>query len=429
MNQFDDVFKKKLNEEQSFDGRKQSWFKVNKNLHAYELGSGVSQTALTLWKVLGLVAMLSVIALVWDRQHIIQENKLLKSVNRQLETTPKLRESASFEPPTTQQLPLDYASYSQQQVKKKEAENQLLRGGRYAYQTALSAQSRMYSVVDSNTVSAVLPHSIKAAQESKEPVLSSVQVLATAHDSALVLMELPLLHLDSVVTSVVDKLDATTLTTIDLAPVPVVKPVRPVDKPWRVGVRAIVGFALPKERGVSAIFGQGMGVSYRVIKNLSLIAAVDFLKFDLNTDSIPRHFADVAPPPPLGPNYPPLKNIASNRVLNQYSLGLSYTLPLARQWSTSINLSHNWSYLPSRLVSYRFQKNPPHGGPSHQEDEYLTLPTPKHWVSNIWKMGIGLHFETPAWAFGVLGDYSKSIKQNKPTLEAVYGRVEAMYKF
>ena len=439
MNQFDDIFKKKLNEDQLYDNRKGSWLEIDKRLNAYQLGSGGTKSVLKLWQVLSLLAVFSAVALFWERQHILRENQELKIKNQHLEATRVSGDAASLEQSTTH-LPFQGGiAMSHQPVTAQANKNSALRSVSAVPSTSNPMEASAYLSSGERIGSTPLPHPITASDAINATV--TLNLAKVKLDTSLVVSESVVTDTGLVVTenvvnadsfdtiSVLEKPDTVALAAPDPAAEPIQQPVKSQPKKWRLGVRVLVGVDLPKEHGVSAMRGQGIGLARQIIPNLSATASADFLKFDLSTDSIPHNFADAAPPPPPGPNFRKLKNVASNQLIHQYSLGLSYSLPLAKRWSSSFNLAHTWAYRPSRLVSYRFEKEPPHGGPTHQEDEFLSVPIPKKWISAIWKMGVGFHFETPDWSLGVIGDYSRSLKQNRPTLEAAYVRAEALYKF
>ncbi len=471
MSQFDDFFNKKLNEEQSFAGQKRSWTQLNRDLHLLEKGTGIGAKSLLMWKALSIVAILISVALVWERQRLVKAQEKSDLVVTQLQEklqaqSPLVVQPAVKQPVETGASPIsaptekpsaattarsNETSYSNNVdvspkstrntrqtpakansfPKSNDPEHAMVALSNPIASPGLRPQSNDSSthsisgkplVADPNdpgNAAAMLPTSINPAlnplEITTDTTQSSIKVAAPKTDSAAI--------------KTVEKPDSVSTKPMAEAPTPVIDPVHKKTMRWNVGVRLIAGFPQPKQQGVSMIQGQGLSVSYRFWHNFSLTTAAEFLKFEVNADSIPKHCSDIKlPPHGQGHHFAELKNVTSSREIRQYNIGLNYTQPLIGRLNASCSFAHTWAFLPSRLVSLRFEEL--HGpGPGGPDEEYQVRQTPEKWVSNVWRLGVGLQYETSRWIFGVRGDYAKHLNNSSPTVDATFASAEVLYKF
>ncbi|MBL7808716.1 MAG: hypothetical protein JNN28_12925, partial [Saprospiraceae bacterium] len=67
--------------------------------------------------------------------------------------------------------------------------------------------------------------------------------------------------------------------------------------------------------------------------------------------------------------------------------------------------------------------------PHPEEDRYTAEKFPGKWLSNRWRMGLGLEKELPNWTFGLWTDYSRDFSAATPSFNALYLRASAQYRF
>jgi hypothetical protein len=463
MNQFDELFGNKLNDEQSFGGQKRSWTQLNHDLNAFEVGSSVAAKSLALWKAVSVVAILSSVALLWERQHLVRENDRLKAIPAQQQNTMPARQDMASIPENTlknsnNNVPVQTAQSTQEQhptenlsdvppkfnrssssqsvfaktnpstVSTPKAEQGQIPGAALPY-PAFAGDVKLNAVAAEGAKSSVAADTLNKSLSVNN--LNVKAALAPTVDTPMIATNTDSAAVDTLLNKIAVNPDSTQQSPIVNA-APVIEQVHSRNKRWLAGVRLSIGQPLPKEKGLSMVKSQGLGLAFRVWNGFSVTAFADFMQFDVNSDSMPQHYCAVKlPPPSPGHHYFDLENVSSNQVMQQYNLGLRYTVKLFGPWRLSANAAHTWVHQPSRFASLRFEEMQPHGGGPgwHPDDEYLTIQSTKTWTSNIWRMGFGVHFETMRWSFGINGDYAKKIGDTQPSFETAYASAEIMYKF
>jgi hypothetical protein len=471
MSQFDDFFNKKLNEEQSFAGQKRSWTQLNRDLQLLEKGTAIGARSLTLWKAVSIVAILISVALVWERQHLVDAQEKSNLVVTQLQeklqgqNTPVAQHavkqpenildrsiSAPMENPSAATATrsneilysnkvIDSAKSTRKprQIASKENDLPKLSNPDNAtvapsIQVTLPALHPQPNDSNSNSIAAKRPDvepnaPVNSSALSSIPIITTQEPVELTADTARFALKDSTVKVDSSAIKMIEKPDSSSSKPMAEASSPIIDPVHKKATRWNVGVRLIAGFPQPEQQGVSMIQGQGLSVSYRFWHNFSLTTAAEFLKFEVNADSIPKHCSDIKlPPHGQGHHFSELKNVTSSREIRQYNIGLNYTQPLIGRLNASCSVAHTWAFLPSRQVSLRFEEL--HGpGPGGPDEEYQVRQTPKKWVSNVWRLGVGLQYETSRWIFGARGDYAKHFNNSSPTVDATFASAEVLYKF
>lgn len=214
---------------------------------------------------------------------------------------------------------------------------------------------------------------------------------------------------------------------------PLVKPFKAYSR-LRAGAQVLAGIAVPQEKGVSALTGQGIQMEWRFWQGLSLLAGADWLRFDLNTTRfIPRfHPHHPNPDPHGGPGGPfpqnELVQVESTQRQRQLSLGLRYTLPVRFWVQPSLRVAHNWVRIAPQLISFKFEE-PQHGGPhGNPEPRYLVEKTETQRLDKVWRFGAGLERETERWVLSVGADYAKDFSSTDAMFDTVMFRAGLQYK-
>ncbi|HOY07719.1 MAG TPA: hypothetical protein PLO67_20055, partial [Saprospiraceae bacterium] len=78
MSDFDDLFREKLDEEQSFPQRSKNWKMVSKRLDAFDAGGLGHHSYLKYWKIATIAAAVTVGVLAWKLVAVQQENTRLQ---------------------------------------------------------------------------------------------------------------------------------------------------------------------------------------------------------------------------------------------------------------------------------------------------------------------------------------------------------------
>ena len=85
MSDFDNLFREKLDEEQSFPRRNKNWNMVSKRLDAFDAGGVSHHSYLTYWKIATLAAAIIIGVLAWKLVAVQQENARLKELSAKSE--------------------------------------------------------------------------------------------------------------------------------------------------------------------------------------------------------------------------------------------------------------------------------------------------------------------------------------------------------
>jgi len=60
--------------------------------------------------------------------------------------------------------------------------------------------------------------------------------------------------------------------------------------------------------------------------------------------------------------------------------------------------------------------------------EYTAEKYEAQWLSNQWRLGIGLEKDLQNWTFGLWADYSKDFSVDTPSFDALYLRAGVQYR-
>ena len=252
--------------------------------------------------------------------------------------------------------------------------------------------------------------------------------------------------LDSLV-ALVEKLKDSISTQAEIAQV--IKPVVSKSKRFSIGTQTVVGLVQPRQKGVSALRGQGITVEAKLLRGLFVQASLDWMRYEVCTPGFfpkfhPHH--DSLPEPPDGgwgggggggggPQHDSkLVRVESTPRQQHLGLGIKYELPVKFWAKPSLKLSHQWVHGSSTSITYKFEKDDPGGpgpnpDPHEHESKYTAEQFDNQWLSNQWRFGIGLEKTLPNWTFGLWADYSKDFTASTPSFDAVYFRAGAQYRF
>ncbi len=479
MSDLDDFFAKRLDEEASFPNRGKNWKQMSQRLDAFDSGAvqGNPQ-GLRGWQLATLVAVAAAGFLLWKTMTLQHDNKVLRQelaaiqaeqivLKDQLAAVEKRAAVVSAQEAinehdqniqsTATQAGTDSKAANptintEKSLNKKTPDKPASLAGvqaeklpeypskdfteKQSYPTVIEEKSKLPEAADLTENKTSAPDTA-AAQSSKiaqiTPALDSLKNAPPKADSLLVVEEKPQ---DSITTvsSVVQE----------------IKPVHTAKKRFRIGTQATIGFVQPKQKGVSALRGQGITVETKIFRSLWLTASVDWLHHEICTEEfVPKFYPhhDSLPKPHDngsgggggggggGWQHPAKLVLVESAPRQQhFGLGLRYELPVHFWVRPSLRVAHDWVHVSPTLITYKFEEDDP-GGPSpgpdpHDHDaEYTAEKFDAQWLNDQWRFGLGLEKDIPNWTFGLWADYSKDFSAATPSFDALYLRAGAQYRF
>lgn len=500
MSDFDDLFKNRLDEEASFPNRNKNWKQLSKRLEAFETGkTQVGKGHLRFWQLATGLSIAVAVLLVWKYQETTQENQTLRKERDLLQQevlkqspiaaaatenakTPVVKNTTNSE--DTHQASAIAANPSPSSetfaLPKKQALQPAVLSDKHLSTanepkptpgatpfkdlSSNSATQDPKGVTDKETANTSTVSNAEhqktgtgTAEEkaAENPIAQAQEPAQQGQDSQLppqavgkdtlaasvAKTEMPLAPVDS--TAVAEKAD-TTQEVVAQAPAsaPANKEIKPHHEHkmrFRAGIQGSVGWVQPKQKGVSALSGQGISFEARVLPGLWATTSVDWMQHEINTEEfVPKfhpHHDSLPQPPhqsnPGGPQQHPdkLVQVQSNPREQHYSLGLRYTLPLHFWVKPTVMVSHEWVHISPNLVTYQFEEDDPGMPQHHDEEKYTAEKFPAQWLSKQWHLGAGLEKEVSSWTFSAWAEYSKSFASTTPSYDALYLRLKAQYMF
>jgi hypothetical protein len=448
MQDFDDHFAERLDEEASFSGRSKNWKHLSKRLDAFEAGMAQSPgSALQWWKAAALLAIAVAGVLLWKTIESRQENRQLRTEIAILQQTKQAR------PPLNIPVPSNPTAAPSQ------AGAAIIYPEKKPEQTSSHPATARVSAVATRSASATTPAGRFNSDTTKTALAegSPLPGLATAPEIPLPAPTDAVSGPLAVETSADSGTPAITTdsATVKKAELPAdsmarlvqnapTRPVQSAPSRFSIGVRATLGMVMPSQPGVTALRGQGLHAEARIIPSLWAMVAFDWLHHEVATNEFaprfhPRH--DTIPRPPVPPGGgggphtgPKLILVESAPRQQQLSLGLRYELPVALWLKPSLRLSHTWVRVAPTLVTYKFEDNNPGGpggpgGPFPPKPAYTAEKFDAQWHQNQWRVGIGLERNITDWTFGLSADYSRDFSSATPHFDALYLRAGAQYRF
>lgn len=494
MSDFDDLFREKLDEEQSFPQRSKNWKMVSKRLDAFDAGGLGHHSYLKYWKIATIAAAVTIGVLAWKLVAVQQENARLQQQVEQIkyevdsaksevgsakpEDSAKPENSAKYEvgsaksevgkgkrtEPTrsvainrekSASKPAAYkpseqkvAGNNKQTVPPRQEDSPAKPGVKEIPSPAVTPQIEKVATaqpavvqpettarqdsgaVQKDSVAAVAGISTDQAQTSatqtpeKQDVKENIQSPPAAVDSAAVIN--PVVAPDKPVAALVQPDTAA----LAQKPAEMIKKQRSYSN-VRAGAQILGAFAMPAEKGVSMLQGQGVTAAWRFWKGFSLTAGADWMRFDVNTTTFIQRFHPHHNGPPQhggGPGQEDmLVNVESTQRQRQLSLGLQYDLPVHFWVRPTVQIAHSWVRIDPYLISYKFEEE--HGGPMHPpEIRYQVEKTDLQRLNQIWRVGLGLQRETPRWIFSAGADYLKDFAASDAMFNSVVVKAGLQYK-
>jgi hypothetical protein len=495
MSDIDKFFKDKLNEEQSFPRRNRNWKMVSKRLEAFDTGGQIRHTHVRYWQAISVAAAITVGILAWklvavqkqnnqlqEQVAVLQDNKPVAtgSANDTALATP-LHQNGSSQPETPARtntpksiLPTIapptkniYQNTENQLFENKSTKQTTTRKNDIAVSKTppaprqkpgrevsdspdvLNIKQPAESTAAATQVPAPLPESTQEAsgrlQKGDSTAISAAAPQDSTQQAGSIAQQAPApsatpdslaakkdppaaIEENSIALAALQKDTVSTARVL-----PLIKPLRTYSR-LRAGAQILTGIAVPQEKGVSALTGQGIQAEWRFWRSFSLLAGADWLRFDLNTTKFIQRFHPHHEHPDQhsgpGGQFPQdeLVQVESTQRQRQLSLGLRYTLPVHFWVRPSVRVAHNWVRIAPQLISFKFEE-PSHGGPhGNPEPHYLVEKTETQRLDKIWRFGAGLERETARWVFNVGADYAKDFSSTNAMFDTMVFRAGLQYK-
>jgi hypothetical protein len=490
MSKFDRIFADKLNEEQQFPGQDQNWNKMTGMLGAHELMLYGISKGLRMWKAIAAASITTVVGLGILTYQLKDQNKALQAALLQQQTTFQAiqtqmaqmqaaiianKQESFANQSSPQNLPLRHRDLNQISTQTNKPIEQIAQFDQTNTPTNITTlpatpgvstnnkDESAASIAGAGTRAEAVGVLVNHKNESSAAVTGAGTTAETGAqgNAALFYKENPvaaqeaLAQLQKIVDSfnVVKKaeliaeqhkrvpvcaflpsgLQAPKVQMPELpaladasARTPMVRTLHRHDR-VRVGIQTLVSSTLPKEKGVSYAFGNGVTAEVSPIRDLWVTASADWTHFDISADTVIKRFHFPNPPgPPSHQMDQELVHIDASPRQQQFTLGLRYRLPVRTWLRPTVRVAHMWTRVAPGVITYRFEDHHVDPGPNpHQHDpEYLAERTDAQFYGNTWKAGIGLEHETKRWVFGVYADYAQ--KNSYQTLSAQAG---VQYRF
>lgn len=452
MSDLDDILAKRLDDEGSFPNRGKNWKQMTKRLDAYDAGTVQgNRHGLRLWQAATLIALGIAGYLLWKNGAMQKENKVLHQEVAHLQT-----ERSSL------QGQLAGVGMSAQNMESMEASNPLWKSQAAKGSNPVKNQALFAPGTDLERNSFLRqpePQALGSASQSNSKDLLTSELATQAEllkstttpieapdlsdSSSVAAVELPATEIPSdTLHRTTEKKDApwveaspekdTIAALVGPTAPPPIKPNAVSENRFRIGAQATLGFAQPKQTGVSAIRGQGILAEARILRSIWVSASAEWLHHEVATKELVRRFhppRDSFPKPPEtgGPLPPPPPKLVLVESAPRYmvlGLGIRYELPIKFWLRPSVRIAHEWKRISPTLVTYKFEKMPNGPAPRH---EYTAEKYETQWLSNQWRFGIGLEKDLQNWTFGLWADYSKDFSVATPSFDALYLRAGVQY--
>lgn len=217
------------------------------------------------------------------------------------------------------------------------------------------------------------------------------------------------------------------------------RPYREKSGRFRLGIQGTVAVPAPLPTGISALKGVGTVVEYSPLRNVWLTASADWLAYQVDGNEYlpPQFFHEPQPKPdkPGGPNPPnqqtfDLLQVKGRQRMQFYNLGVRYALPVRFPLKPSVHLTHTWARFSPELFVFEFEDDKP-GGPNHHPSKkfMLSASAPEQTVSSLWRIGVGLEYETRDWVFRIGADWVENSAASKPMFDAALVQGSVLYNF
>lgn len=458
MSDFDKFFAKKLNEESQFPNKDKNWRTLSKRLDAFDAGATGTNSYLRYWQVAASAAVLTIVWLACKVTTVQNENIKLrrevvvlqeknKAAEQEVAQAHKLRTEAGTGVTTVGET----RTWGKDAIA---AEGVFVEEKKQKYGAAKSSYDKNNDRQHLAGAATERPGGSEANTSSPEVNEEKVaaggapyrlDTLTAPETDFTKLPNLPLLPADSIINTVIASQVKFTPKRLPLpqpedttstAASKIIEPARSPSR-FRMGVQVLAGTALPREKGVSPITGQGLTAEFALWRGLSVMALADWLRFDVATDEYHPRFhsnnPDNAPPPPPFPaSFHKLKKVECSQRQQHYGVGIKYALPVQFWLRPSVRITHTWVRVSPDLLSFKYEKKtffPPHGPFPLPPPKYIVTQGEARQLDNIWRFGAGLEYETQRWSFGLWADYSTNLAASDATFDALLLRAGVQYKF
>jgi len=446
MNNFDDFFEQKLNEEQQFPNSGANWGKLTQQLQSHDLVLHTVARKVLVWKIAAAAALIGTIAstaLLYQtrkenrqlEQTIAQYQQLEKVPSTPLAQIPAAPDTLSMAAPNAQQagasnqIPVrPYASKSADNAAKSLKKPELTPSGG----TATSSESKQtVPGRAANQEITAQTAALLAAQNQITQLQEQVDSLQKALTEAKASSVQPAIMATLAPLPVYDR---KTAQKPDRQPAAVayqpkqIQPFKSSDR-WRAGVQAQLGYVTPRTTGVSGLKGSGFNVAYSPVRNWWLTASADWLHFNIQTDTVLKRFR-LPDPPMMNPShhYDQLEEISSSQRQQQYALGVRYVVPLRARLRPTLRVAHVWTHVAPATVTFRFKDTNHPGGPHQNDPDYFFIKTAAHTFGNTWRFGAGLERSFGRWGLQFTADYAKQYTARTKANNVVYLNAGLQYR-
>lgn len=492
MENFDDFFKEKLNSEQPFGGRAESWAKLDKQLGAFDAGQltqpPTGLRALRFWQVAAAASVVGMIWLGWENVRLQRLNSGLKTEILAQKTPEDLEQKTIQVAPTqsvlgenqptnldqkeVEHLPKNQPGAAENLTGKKvfgekkngqqmpafsekttENEDRLFQKNK---NLSFQKNQKNQPIVFEKNNETMNDFDKKAFQENNNGASNfaanaEIARLTALADSlrAIVLLEN---QLDSV--AVFDKIEPKNAppvatqterkTTVESPTAPLVRPVHRPTR-FRIGVQAVASQDLKNMDKKSWAKGQGLSAEIALKKGLSVAATADWSTYSFESEKTPHHIRPVdttgfndhhgggnnGPGGGHKPNYE-LKKVEGTQRQQNFSVGLNYALPVDFVVRPVFRVGHNWTHRSQIVTSSRFEDKPDQGGPGGPNPDkpvVIAEKTPAAWDKNIWRFGLGLDYQRARWTAGLSADLNRDFGKKNTEPDALTLRAGIAYAF
>ncbi len=482
MENFDDLFRQKINEEQPFDGREKSWAQLDKQLGAFDAGQVVQpQTgfrAHRLWQFAAAASVIGMGWLGWENHQLGNENARLNSglsaeiIKPQTSAPPVLEETQTAFSEKNQPGEVENLGQSKNWDKKTESpsgenfvENST--GNKARIEPKIQQKSEPAQFQKNNKRQSIISKDSQISSDDfeKNQAIENIngativsKIAEMAHSTAeiarltaladslraIVLMEN---KLDSA--SVFEKIDPKTAgpiasqteRKISIDAKPIASMIRPVARPsrFKLGVQAVASQDLKNVDKKSWERGQGLAAEFYLKKGVSIAATADWGTYSFESEKAPRHVGpiDTMDFDPGGHgghgHHFELKKVSGLQREQNFSLGLNYALPVRFAVRPVVRVGHSWLHRSPISANFRFEDKPDQGGPGPGPgpDDPITVSktTPASWDSNTWRVGLGLDWQRNKWTAGFSADLSRDFGKTDFAPDALTLRAGVAYSF
>lgn len=460
MNNFDDFFEQKLNEEQQFPNSGANWGKLSQQLQSHDLIVHTVARKVLVWKIAAAAALIGTIASTALLYQTRKENKQLEHTIAQyqqlekmpstpLAQIPAAPDTLSMAAPNAQQavasnqIPVrPYASKSLAKAAKSLKTPELTPSGGTSTSSASKQTATAQAAnqeIDTQTGRALSVNqeitaqtaALLAAQNQITQLQEQVDSLQKALTEAKASSVRPAIM---ATLALLPAYDRKTAQKPDRQPAAVayqpkqIQPFKSSDR-WRAGVQAQLGYVTPRATGVSGLKGSGFNVAYSPVRNWWLTASADWLHFNIQTDTVLKRLR-LPDPPMMNPShhYDQLEEISSSQRQQQYALGVRYVVPLRARLRPTLRVAHVWTHVAPATVTFRFKDTNHPGGPHQNDPDYFFIKTAAHTFGNTWRFGAGLERSLGRWGLQFTADYAKQFTARTKANNVIYLNAGLQYR-